>query len=145
MCKFIIQRYVRLDHTWHERWTRLSSQNGSPRSLVKGFILFTHFCDCSVKTELIYIKNCAKNSFNRRKVGAKVYRQFSTTFALKHTSGHWTRGSEDWMSAFCECQHHFLCDFVPFTLWTVFTDRIPLFLGSRPEEWPLSCSESSCK
>ena len=25
MCRIIIQKYVCLDHTWHERWTRLSS------------------------------------------------------------------------------------------------------------------------
>ena len=63
---------------------------GSPLTIVKGFIFFTHFCDCSVKTELIYRKNCAKISFNRFfKVGAIVYRQFSTTFALKHTSAWW--------------------------------------------------------
>ena len=42
------------------RGTRLSSHNGSPRSIVIGFIFFTHFCDCSVKTELIYRSNCAK-------------------------------------------------------------------------------------
>ena len=124
----IIQRYVCLDHTWHERWTRLSSHNGSPRSIVIGFIFFTHFCDCTVKTGLIYINNCAKNSFNRCKVGAIVYRQFPTTFAFKHSSGQRTCGSEDWVSAFCECHHHLFCNFVPFTLWTVFTDGIPLFL-----------------
>ena len=26
----------------------------------EGFVFFTHFCDCSVKTELIYRGNCAK-------------------------------------------------------------------------------------
>ena len=61
-----------------------------------------------------------------------------------YSSGQWTRGSEDWVSAFCECQHHFLSDFVPFSLWAVFTDRIPVLLWSRPEEWSLSCSESLC-
>ena len=30
MCRIIIQRYVCFYHTWHERWTRLSSHNGSP-------------------------------------------------------------------------------------------------------------------
>ena len=32
------------------------------RSIMKGFIFFTHFCDCSVKTELIYRSNCAKKT-----------------------------------------------------------------------------------
>ena len=57
---------------------------------------------------------------------AKVYRQFSTTFAFKHSSGRWTGGSEDWVSAFCECHHHLFSHFVRFILWTIFTDRKPL-------------------
>ena len=126
--------YVCLYHTWHEQWIRLSFHNGSPRSIGTGFTLFTHFCDCSVKTELIYTNNCAKNSFNRFKVGAIVYRQFSTTFALKHSSGQWTRRSKDCVCAFTELKHHQLSNFVPFSLWTVFTNRVPLFLRSRSEE-----------
>ena len=55
--------HVCLYHTWHERGTRLSSHSGSPSSIVIGFILFTHFCDCTVKTELIYRNNCAKTQF----------------------------------------------------------------------------------
>ena len=47
---------------------------------MKGFVFFTHFCDCSVKTELIYRSNCAKNSCNRVLVGTIVDRQFSTAF-----------------------------------------------------------------
>ena len=114
----------------HKRRTRtgLSSHDGFPRSVTKRFRFFTHFCDCSVKTELIYRSNSAKNSCNRVLVGTIVDRQFSTAFALKLTSGQWTRGSKDWVSAFCECHHHLFCHFVPFTLWTIFTDRIPLLL-----------------
>ena len=67
-------------------------------------ILHTFLCDCSVKTELIYRNNCAKNSFNRITISTEVYRQFSTTtFAFEHSSGQWTRGSEDWVCAFAEC------------------------------------------
>ena len=55
-----IQKYFCLDHAWHEWGTRLPSHNGLPRSIVKGFVFFTHLCDCSVKTELIYRINCAK-------------------------------------------------------------------------------------
>ena len=33
---------------------------GSHRSIVIGFTFFTHFCNCSVKIELIYRSNCAK-------------------------------------------------------------------------------------
>ena len=61
-----------------------------PWYIVKGFIFFTYVCDCSVKTELIYRNNCAKNSFNRVLVGTIVDRQFSTAFALELTSGQWT-------------------------------------------------------
>ena len=55
LCRIIsIQKHVCHDHTWHKRGTRLSSHNGFLRSIMKGFIFFTHFCDCSVKTEQIY-------------------------------------------------------------------------------------------
>ena len=77
-----IQRYFCLDHTEHEWGTRLPHHNGSPRSLVKGFILFTYLRDCSVKTELICRDNYAKNSLNRYQIGCIVYRQFSMTFAF---------------------------------------------------------------
>ena len=83
-----------LDHTWHEQSIRFSFHNGSLRSIVIGFIFFTHFCHCSVETELIYRSNCAKNSCNRFQVGTILDRQFSTTFAFELTSGQWTRGSK---------------------------------------------------
>ena len=47
--------------SWHEWRTRLPSHNGSHRSIVIGFTFFTHFCDCTVKTELVFGNNCAKN------------------------------------------------------------------------------------
>ena len=50
-------------HTWHKQWVRLSCHNRSPCSIMAGFTFFTHFCDCSVNTELI----------NRSLVSAKVY------------------------------------------------------------------------
>ena len=119
------KKHTCLDHAWDERGTRLSSHNGFLRSIIKGFICFTHFCDCSVKTELIYRSNCATNSLNR----LIVDRQFSTASALELTSGERTRGSEDWVSVFWESQHHLL----------------PLFLWTKTEKWPLSCSKPSCK
>ena len=61
----IIQNHVCLDHAWHECGTRLSSHNKFHRSIMKWFIFFTHFCDCSVTTALVYRSNCAKNSCNR--------------------------------------------------------------------------------
>ena len=48
----------------------------SLRSFVKGFIFFTHFCDCSVLTELIYRSNCAKNGVNRFQIDTIVNYQF---------------------------------------------------------------------
>ena len=56
-----IQRNFCLDRTEHEWGTWLSHHNRSNRSLVKGFILFTYLCDCSVKTELVWQKQlCEK-------------------------------------------------------------------------------------
>ena len=81
-----------LDHAWHERWTRLSSHNGSSRSIVL--------------------------------VGTIENRQFSTTFAFELTPGQWTRGSEDWLSSFCECHQHFLRKFL---------SHSPCGLSSRPD------------
>ena len=128
----IVQRHVCLDHAWHEWGTRLSSHNWFPRSIMKGFIFFTHLCERSVKTELIYWSNCAKNSCNRVLVGTIVDRRFCTVFALELTSAQWTRASEDWVFAFCKCQHHLLCNSVPFSLWTVFTNRVPFFSEPGP-------------
>ena len=47
-----------------------SPTTGSSR--VIWFIFFTRFCDCTVKTELIYRSNCAKNSCNRITFGLEV-------------------------------------------------------------------------
>ena len=66
---------------------------------MKGFILFTCLCDCSVKTELVCRDNYAKNSLNRFQIGCIVYRQFSMSFAFELTSGQWARSAENWTSA----------------------------------------------
>ena len=98
------------------------------RSIMKGFIFFTHFIDCSVKTELIHRSNCAKKSCNRVIVNTIVDRQFSTAFAF--LADLWIMDS--WhgrlVSAFCECQHHIFCHVASCTLWTIITDKIPLYL-----------------
>ena len=65
--QFVLYIFAVDVHTWHEQWIWLSFHNGSPRSIMARFTFFTHFCDCSVKTELIHRNNCAKNSFNRFK------------------------------------------------------------------------------
>ena len=72
MCRIIIYPKARLS------WSRLAQMRNSTdlpqrvsRSIVIGFIFITHFCDCTVKTELIYRSNCAKNSCNRFLVGTK--------------------------------------------------------------------------
>ena len=76
--------------------------NGSPRSFVKGFILFTYLRDCPVKTELVCRDNYAKNSLNRFQIGCIVYRQFSMSLAFESTSGQWARSAENGTSAFCD-------------------------------------------
>ena len=96
-----------------------------------GFVFFTQIWDCSVDTELINRNNCAKNSCNRFLVGTIVDRQFSTTFALEHSSGQWTRGTENWVSAFSKFYHHQLRDSVPFSLLSAIMSRIPLLFWSR--------------
>ena len=62
----------------------------SLRSFVTGFVFFTHFCDCSVKTELICRNDYAKHSLNCFPSGCKVNRQFSMSFASELTSGQWS-------------------------------------------------------
>ena len=115
----IIQKHICLG----SRLTRMRNSTVLPQRvapLYRGKLrILRFFVRLLRKTELIYRNNCAKNSFNRVLVGTIVHRQFSTTFALKHSSGQWTRGSEDWVFPFCECQHHLLCNSVPFSLWTV--------------------------
>ena len=98
---------------------------------MKSFVFFTHFCDCSVRTELIYRKDYAKNSLNRFQIGTIVYGQFSMALAFERSSGQCTRGTGNWVSAFCEFQHHPFRHIVPFPLWTIFTDRIPLLFGNK--------------
>ena len=51
-----------------------------------------------------------------------------------HSSRQWTRGTENWVSAFCKFCHHQFCESVPFSLWFAITSRIPLCFRSRSEE-----------
>ena len=57
---------------------------------VARMVLFTYLCECSVKTELNYRSNCAKNSLNRFQIGTMVYQRFSMAFDFESTSGQWT-------------------------------------------------------
>ena len=109
-------------------------QHGSFLSCLTSPLFIRQICDCSVKTELIYKSNCAKNSFNRFPVGTIVDRQYSTAFAFEQTSGQWTRDTEDWVSAFCKNYRHLFRNRVPVSLWFVFVSRIPCILRSRFEE-----------
>ena len=75
-----------------------------PWSTVKRFMFFTHFRDCSVKTELIYRNNYAQNSLNCFLV-CKMNGQFFVSFRswidfCKMGSQHGRT------SAFCEFQQH---------------------------------------
>ena len=109
-----------------------------------GITFFTHFCDCSVNTELIHRNNCAKNSFNRFRVGAIVYWQYSTAFALEHSLS-LDNGLVD-RNTGCPLSLNLIIissgNSVTFSLWIVFVIRIPLLVWSRSEEWPLSWWES---
>ena len=131
-----------LDRTEHNRLSHHHIR--SNWSIVKGFIFFTHFRDCSVKTELICRTNYAKNSLNRFLVGCKVYRQFTMSFAVELTSGQWSRRTENWTSALSEFQQHPFYNFVPNSLWTVLFDWVPLLFRTKTNEWPLSFSKPPC-
>ena len=54
---------------------------------MKGFLFFTNFRDCSVKTELICRNNYAKNSLNCFLSGTKMNRQFSMSPASELNGG----------------------------------------------------------
>ena len=112
---------------------------------MKGFIFFTHVCDCSVKTELIGKNNYAKKSLNRCLVGTKVNRQFSVSFALELTPGQWKCWTENWTPAFSELQQHLVRDVITNSLWTILFHRRPLLLGTWTNEWPLSYTKLLCK
>ena len=58
----------------------------SSRSVVKGFIFFTHLRNFSVKIELISRDNNAKNSFNYFLNDYKVTQQCTMSFAFELTS-----------------------------------------------------------
>ena len=61
LCQVItIRRHFCLDNAQHESGTLFSFDNRLPRYVAKGFVLFAHFSDCSVKTELICRNNFAK-------------------------------------------------------------------------------------
>ena len=79
-----------------------------------------------------------RKSLNLFQIGWIVYRQFSMTFAFESTSGQWTRASEIWTSAHCDLQQHPFRHIVPFSLWTMITDTIRLFLRTRTNEWVTS-------
>ena len=145
LCRIIGQRYVCLHHTRHEQWDRLSCHNKSPCSIMASITFFTSIWDCSVNTELINRNNCAKNSFNRlshrhRSVLTIFLHLCSWAFLLTMELVDRKTG----LSAFTECYHHQLCDFVLFSLWFAIMSRIPLLFWSRSKKWPLSWWKSFC-
>ena len=128
-----------------EKWIRLLCRNKSPCSCSTATVLFTQFWDCSVDTELIDRKDCAKNSFNRILIVTEVYR------IIFHLLCFWaflekTCGSEDWVSAFLRIWSIMnWATSIPFSSWSFFVSEIPLCLWPRSEEWPTSCWKSFCE
>ena len=57
-------------------------QNKSHCSNMTSFVFFTHFFDCSVKTELIYRYHHAKNNFNRSSIKKRSAWLFPPTFVF---------------------------------------------------------------
>ena len=139
----ILQRNCCLDFT-EINW--LTHQNlRLPRSILMGFKLFTHVCNCSAKTELIGKNNYSKYSFNCWIICSEMYRQFSMSFALEYTPGQWSRCTENRTSAFCEFRQHFVRDMIPSSLCTDLFSRIPLLFRTWTNEWPLPNTKSLCK
>ena len=121
--------------------------------------LITRFCCDSLSTRSWYFCNMSRiigrrcKCFHQRTCRHKKWVRLSChnksprsyTFAFERSSGQWTRGSENWVSALSEFEHHQFSDSVPFSLWFAFMSRIPLRFWSRSEEWPTSCWKSFCK
>ena len=63
-----------------------------------------------------------KNSFNRVPIGTEVY----LLCLFERSSRQWTRGSENWVSAFSKFDHNQFSDSVPFSLWSFVVSKIPL-------------------
>ena len=61
-----------------------------------------------------------------------MYWQLSTSFAFERSSGQWTRGTENWASAFSKFYHHQFSDSVTVSFWFAITNRMPLLFWSNP-------------
>ena len=134
-------QHVCLDH---DEWgTRLPSDNGLPRSVVKGFTFFTHFCDCSVDTELIDRNNRAKNQFNGFCTSALVNGFLSSSSAFQFSSFQGAGGAKERMTAFGKVEHHSFSSFVPISVWLIRVSSAPFLLWSRSQKWPTSEQESA--
>ena len=114
-----------------------STTSKSPCSIMARVTFFTHFCNCSVKAELIY----RNNSFPGRR---------NSVLTISHHLFFWALFwiMDSWIGilgvGFLQMSTYLLCNSVPFSSWTVFTNRIPFLFWSRSKEWPLSCSKSLC-
>ena len=120
-----IQRNFCLDHTEHEWGTWVSHHNGSPRSLVKEFIL-TYQRDCSVNTELGCRDNYAKNSLNRFQIGCIVYRQLCPLLLNDHCPFSKSSSVQRYEFSLAFARHSVSLSFVPqgmslvfLLIWTV--------------------------
>ena len=71
---------------------------------------------CSVDTELIDGKDCAKIHFGCIVVTTEMHRQFSISFSFQSSSFPSTGSTEYGVSTFTEVEHHVLSDTIPFSI-----------------------------
>ena len=118
----------------------------SPRSFGKGFMFFTHFCDCSVKTKLIYRSNCSKNGLNRFQID--TIRKL-TVFLLTPLLLSWpldtrleARKTRCQLSLCFKIIFSAILSHSPCGLSSLTEDHF--FLWTKTKKWPFTCSKFLC-
>ena len=130
---------VRTEHNWlpHPHITSL-------RSVVNGFIFFTHLRDCSVKTELIRRNNYAKKVSIVVWVAVKRIDKFPCPLLLSCPLENEVVARKSGHPLSANSTNIFSTDIVLDSLWTVLFEGRPLFLRAGTNVWPLSCSNPPC-
>ena len=144
------KRFVRCrQFCWHHHGLRIVLSNRFPctfwttRESPGQFV--AHIRYCSVNTELIDGKDCAKNHFGCVVVTTEMYRQCSSSFASQSSSFQSTGSKENGTSTFNEADHQ--CPQrhgIPFSIRLVRVSSVPFLFWSRPKKRPMSVRETSC-
>ena len=118
-------------------WARMKnlvvpSQRVSPFS--REMIHTLHICLRLLRKRLNWFTEMImRKSLNRVQICTKnVKTIYHVLCFLSWPLDHGGRNAENWTSAFSKFQEHPFFNFVPDSLWTVFTDRVPLFSHPGP-------------